>query len=92
MVLESGSYTLSDDGTRIEAGTVDTNKPIDYSNTFSDASIATSQVHIGNGQYYDPATGRFINGGNQLNNLPVMVDPAGIFIAPLSLLPLALGG
>ncbi len=53
---------------------------------------ATGLLYIGNGQYYDPATGRFINGGNQMNNLPVMVDPAGMFLAPLSLLPLMFSG
>lgn len=56
---------------------------------------ATGLMYIGNGQYYDPRTGRFLNHSakpQQTNPyVPWSGDPAGMFVAPLSLLGLLLG-
>jgi hypothetical protein len=50
---------------------------------------------VGNGQYYDPATGRFLNrdtrSGQANPYVPWKADPAGAAIAPLALLALVYG-
>jgi len=56
---------------------------------------ATGLMYIGNGQYYDPSTGRFLNRDTRSNQtnpyVPWSGDPAGMLVAPLSLLSLLLG-
>jgi hypothetical protein len=54
---------------------------------------ATGLIYDGNGQYYDPATGRFLTRDarpNQ-NNPYTPVDPTGALLGPLALLALAYG-
>ena len=50
---------------------------------------------MGNGQYYDPSTGRFLTRGAQQGQsnpyTPWNSDPAGMLIAPLALLALVFG-
>jgi hypothetical protein len=50
---------------------------------------------VGNGQYYDPSTGRFLTRGVQQDQsnpyTPWNSDPAGMLIAPLALLALVFG-
>jgi RHS repeat-associated protein len=57
--------------------------------------VNTGLVYIGSGQYYDPATGRFLNrdtrSGQTNPYVPWKADPAGAMIAPLLLLALAYG-
>ena len=52
-------------------------------------------IYMGNGQYYDPGTGRFLTRGvnsNQSNPYtPWNSDPSGMLIAPLALLALVFG-
>ena len=51
---------------------------------------ATGLIYVGNGQYYDPETGRFLTRDarpNQ-NNPYTPVDPTGAMLAPLALLAL----
>jgi RHS repeat-associated protein len=56
----------------------------------------TGLLYVGNGQYYDPATGRFLNrdtrSGQANPYVPWKADPAGAMIAPLALLALLYGG
>ena len=55
---------------------------------------ATGLLYVGNGQYYDPETGRFLNREarqNQGNPYVPWGDPAGALVAPLALLSLAFG-
>jgi RHS repeat-associated protein len=49
---------------------------------------ASGLLYIGNGQYYDPATGRFLNRDAKPNNSNPYVpfDPMGALVAPLGLL------
>jgi RHS repeat-associated protein len=53
---------------------------------------ATGLLYVGNGQYYDPSTGRFLNRNarpDQANPyLPWKQDPASALMAPLALLAL----
>ena len=53
----------------------------------------TGLLYMGNGRYYDPATGRFLTRGAGQGNpyRPGAFDPAGIMVAPLALLGLVLG-
>jgi RHS repeat-associated protein len=54
---------------------------------------ATGLIYVGNGQYYDPATGRFLTRDarpNQ-NNPYTPIDPTGAMLGPLALLALAYG-
>ena len=57
---------------------------------------ATGLIYVGNGQYYDPATGRFLTRGvnpDQSNPyVPWRSDPLGVMFAPLVLLGLVYGG
>jgi hypothetical protein len=54
---------------------------------------STGLIYLGNGQYYDPQTGRFLNRNanpNQTNPyVPWKGDPAGAMISPLVVLALA---
>jgi 3D (Asp-Asp-Asp) domain-containing protein len=54
---------------------------------------ATGLIYIGNGNYYDPATGRFLNrDANPNNSNPyVPFDPMGALFAPLGLTALVYG-
>ncbi len=53
---------------------------------------ATGLLYVGNGQYYDPSTGRFLNRNvrpDQTNPyVPWKQDPSGALMAPLALLAL----
>jgi YD repeat-containing protein len=53
---------------------------------------ATGLIYVGNGQYYDPATGRFLNRNNNPDQtnpyVPWKSDPSGALISPLILLGL----
>ncbi len=56
---------------------------------------ATGLIYVGNGQYYDPQTGRFLN-RNALPNgtnpyVPWSSDPAGALVSPLVLLAIVFG-
>ncbi len=55
----------------------------------------TGLIYMGNGQYYDPSTGRFLTRGTQQDQsnpyTPWNSDPAGMLIAPLVLLALVFG-
>jgi RHS repeat-associated protein len=54
---------------------------------------ATGLIYVGNGQYYDPETGRFLTRDarpNQ-NNPYTPIDPTGAMLAPLALLALVFG-
>jgi RHS repeat-associated protein len=54
---------------------------------------ATGLIYVGNGQYYDPATGRFLTRDacpNQ-NNPYTPIDPTGALLGLLALLALAYG-
>ena len=47
---------------------------------------------VGNGQYYDPSTGRFLNRTAQPNPyVPWSGDPLGAMMAPLALMTVVLG-
>jgi hypothetical protein len=54
--------------------------------------IATGLIYVGNGQYYDPTTGRFltrqVNPNSTNPYVPWNFDPAGALIGPLALLSL----
>jgi hypothetical protein len=52
---------------------------------------ATGLIYVGNGQYYDPATGRFLtrNVRPNQNNPYTPIDPTGALLGPLALLALA---
>ena len=56
---------------------------------------ATGLLYIGNGQYYDPATGRFLNRNvrpEQTNPyVPWSTDPTGALFSPLLLLAMVFG-
>ena len=56
---------------------------------------ATGLLYLGNGQYYDPATGRFLNRSarpNQANPyVPWSGDPLGALMAPLAVMTVVLG-
>jgi hypothetical protein len=56
---------------------------------------ATGLLYVGNGQYYDPSTGRFLTREarpNQSNPyVPWRVDPLGALISPLAILALIYG-
>jgi len=56
---------------------------------------ATGLIYIGNGQYYDPATGRFLTrdaNPSQTNPyVPWRSDPTGAMLAPLALLAMVYG-
>jgi|GEM_PF-2063871 len=54
---------------------------------------ATGLLYVGNGQYYDPATGRFLTRDARpgQNNPYIPVDPTGALLGPLALLALAYG-
>ena len=53
---------------------------------------ATGLIYMGGGQYYDPATGRFLTRGAGESNpyKPGAFDPAGMMVAPLAMLGLVL--
>ena len=55
----------------------------------------TGLIYMGNGQYYDPSTGRFLTRGakpEQSNPYtPWNSDPAGMLVAPLALLVMVFG-
>jgi hypothetical protein len=53
----------------------------------------TGLIYAGSGQYYDPATGRFLTRQNQSGNpyLPAGVDPIGAMVGPLALVGLLAG-
>jgi YD repeat-containing protein len=53
----------------------------------------TGLIYAGSGQYYDPATGRFLTRQNQAGNpyLPAGVDPIGAMVGPLALVGLLAG-
>jgi RHS repeat-associated protein len=53
----------------------------------------TGLLYMGNGRYYDPATGRFLTRGAGQGNpyKPGAFDPAGLMVAPLAVLGLVLG-
>lgn len=57
---------------------------------------ATGLIYVGKGQYYDPATGRFLTRGvnpDQSNPyVPWRSDPLGVMFAPLVLLGMVYGG
>ena len=57
---------------------------------------ATGLLYVGNGQYYDPQTGRFLTRNanpNQANPyVPWKSDPAGAMLAPIAMLALIYGG
>jgi len=54
---------------------------------------ATGLIYVGNGQYYDPATGRFLtrDARPSQNNPYTPIDPTGAMLAPLALLALVYG-
>ena len=54
---------------------------------------ATGLLYVGDGRYYDPATGRFLSRGTKPNtaNPYVPWDPTGALLAPLGLLALVYG-
>ena len=56
---------------------------------------ATGLLYLGDGQYYDPATGRFLNRNarpNQANPyVPWSGDPLGAMMAPLAVMTVVLG-
>jgi hypothetical protein len=54
---------------------------------------ATGLIYLGGGQYYDPVTGRMLTRGAGQSNpyKPGAFDPAGVMVAPLAMLGLALG-
>ena len=54
---------------------------------------ATGLIYVGNGQYYDPETGRFLtrNARPNQNNPYTPIDPTGAMLAPLALLALVFG-
>ncbi len=56
---------------------------------------ATGLLYLGNGQYYDPSTGRFLNRNarpNQANPyVPWSGDPLGALMAPLAVMTVVLG-
>ena len=51
---------------------------------------ATGLLYVGNGQYYDPATGRFLtrNAKPNQSNPYTPFDPLGALFAPLGLVAL----
>ena len=52
---------------------------------------ATGLLYAGNGQYYDPTTGRFLDRSNPNSTNPYVPwggNPSAAFMAPLVLLPL----
>ena len=55
----------------------------------------TGLIYMGNGQYYDPSTGRFLTRGANADQsnpyTPWNTDPSGMLIAPLALLALVFG-
>ncbi len=55
----------------------------------------TGLIYMGNGQYYDPSTGRFLTRGANADQsnpyVPWSGDPSGMLIAPLALLALVFG-
>ncbi|MBI9051630.1 MAG: hypothetical protein JEZ00_19560 [Anaerolineaceae bacterium] len=55
----------------------------------------TGLIYMGNGQYYDPSTGRFLTrgvNGNQMNPYtPWNTDPAGMLLAPIALIFMMFG-
>ena len=55
----------------------------------------TGLIYMGNGQYYDPSTGRFLTRGANADQsnpyVPWGGDPSGMLIAPLALLALVFG-
>ena len=55
----------------------------------------TGLIYMGNGQYYDPSTGRFLTRGMKEESTnpytPWSSDPSGMLIAPLALLALVFG-
>jgi RHS repeat-associated protein len=55
----------------------------------------TGLIYMGNGQYYDPSTGRFLTRGANAEQsnpyTPWNTDPSGMLIAPLALLALVFG-
>ena len=57
---------------------------------------ATGLIYMGNGQYYDPKTGRFLtrNANPTQTNpyVPWKGDPAGAMLAPIALLAMVYGG
>jgi hypothetical protein len=59
-----------------------------YLNSLLD--LTTGLLYVGNGQYYDPATGRFLTRGVNPNNtnpyVPWNLSPTGAIIGPLALL------
>lgn len=73
-------------------------KPIETSGTGNfDASFigtlideTTGLIYIGNGQYYDPETGRFLTRG--VNHPYVPFDPAGLLIGPLGFMAVFYAG
>jgi len=54
---------------------------------------ATGLIYVGNGQYYDPATGRFLtrDARPEQNNPYTPIDPTSALLGPLALLALAYG-
>ena len=56
---------------------------------------ATGLIYVGNGQYYDPATGRFLsrgtNSGAPNPYVPWQGNPLGMIVGPLALLVLVRG-
>ena len=54
---------------------------------------ATGLIYVGNGQYYDPQTGRFLTRDAKPNNSNpyVPLDPSGAIIAPLGIIALFAG-
>jgi pimeloyl-ACP methyl ester carboxylesterase len=57
-----------------------------YLNSLLD--LATGLLYVGNGQYYDPATGRFLTRGVNPNNTNPYVpwNPIGILLGPLGMI------
>jgi RHS repeat-associated protein len=55
--------------------------------------VATELLYVGNGQYYDPATGRFLTRDAKPNNTNPYVpwDPTGAIIGPLAAMALFFG-
>ncbi len=55
--------------------------------------IATGLIYVGNGQYYDPSTGRFLTRDARpgQNNPYTPIDPTSALLGPLALLALAYG-
>jgi RHS repeat-associated protein len=56
---------------------------------------ATGLLYVGNGQYYDPQTGRFLNRDAKTDQtnpyVPWKSDPAGAMLAPLAFLAMVYG-